>query len=147
MTPPMWVWIWDGPLHSAHWGLYFLSPTFYEQFQAYLTPLGIYYMCKGFDMGPMVYNGELKQRRRRRQRERQKRKRLWLAKQQLCMRITLFCTFLCRHYTTTTWNFLISRFKEDVNTRQLFSFYFCGQTFRIQLLKKSPTFDKLKELE
>ena len=32
-----------------------MSPYFYEQFQGYLTPLGIYYMCKGFDMGPMVY--------------------------------------------------------------------------------------------
>ena len=30
-------------------------------------------------------------------------------KQQLCTCITLFCTFLCRRYTTSTWNFLISR--------------------------------------
>ena len=56
--------------------------------------------------------GELKQRRRRRQRERQK------AKQQLCTCSTLFCTFFCRHCTTTTWKCLISRFVENVNTRQ-----------------------------
>ena len=30
---------------------------------------------------------------------------------------TLFCTFLCWHCTTTKWNFLISRFVRDVNTR------------------------------
>ena len=33
-----------------------------------------------------------------------------------------FCTFLCRHCTTTTWKFLISRFVEDVSTRQRLSF-------------------------
>ena len=33
-----------------------------------------------------------------------------------------FCTFLCRHCTTTTWQFLISRFVEDVSTRQRLSF-------------------------
>ena len=43
-------------------------------------------------------------RRRRRQRERQKSNRFKLAKQQLCTCITLFCTFLCRRCTTTTWN-------------------------------------------
>ena len=31
---------------------------------------------------------------------------------------------LCRHRTTTTWNCLISRFVEDVNTRQRLSFSF-----------------------
>ena len=40
------------------------------------------------------------------------------AKQQLCTCITLFCTFLCRQCTTTTWKCLISRFVENVNTRQ-----------------------------
>ena len=40
---------------------------------------------------------------------------LRLAKQQLCTCITLFCTFLCRHSTTTAWKCLISRFMEDVN--------------------------------
>ena len=67
---------------------------------------------------------ELKQRRRRRQRERQKSSRFRLAKQQICTCITLFSTFLCRHCTTTTWNFLFSRFVEDVNTRQRPSFSF-----------------------
>ena len=41
-----------------------------------------------------------------------------LAKQHLCTCITLFCTFVCRHRTTTTWKYLISRFVENVNTRQ-----------------------------
>ena len=40
------------------------------------------------------------------------------AKQQLCTFITLFCTFLCRQCTTTTWKCLISRFVENMNTRQ-----------------------------
>ena len=65
---------------------------------------------------------ELKQRRRRRQRERQKSNRFRLAKQQLCTCITLFCTFLCRPCTTSTWNCLISRFVKDVDTRQWLSF-------------------------
>ena len=44
---------------------------------------------------------------------------MWrLAKQQLCTCITLFGTFLCLHCTTTTWKCLISRFAENVNTRQ-----------------------------
>ena len=67
-------------------------------------------------------NRELKQRRRRRQRERQKSTWLRLTKQQLCTCITLFCTFLCRRCTTTTWKWLISLFVEDVKTKQrLFS--------------------------
>ena len=49
---------------------------------------------------------------------------LRLAKQRLCACITLFSTFLCRHCTTTTWKCLISRFVEDVNTRQWPSFSF-----------------------
>ena len=47
-----------------------------------------------------------------------KAKRFRLAKQQLCTCITLFCTFVCRHRTTTTWKYLISRFVDNVNTRQ-----------------------------
>ena len=47
--------------------------------------------------------------------------RFRLEKQQLCTCITLFCTFLCRHCTTTTWKCLISPFVEDVNTRQRLS--------------------------
>ena len=53
------------------------------------------------------------QRRRRRPRKRQKSNRFRQAKQQLCTCITLFCTFLCRRCTTTSWNCLISRFVED----------------------------------
>ena len=46
---------------------------------------------------------ELKQRRRRRQLERQKKSnRFIVAKQKLRTCITLFCTFLCHHCTTTT---------------------------------------------
>ena len=36
----------------------------------------------------------------------------------------LFCTFLCRHCTTTTWKCLISRFVENANTRQQLYFSF-----------------------
>ena len=53
-----------------------------------------------------------------------KERSLRLAKQQLRTCITLFCTFLCRRCTTTTWKFLISRIVEDVNTRQRLSFSF-----------------------
>ena len=70
-------------------------------------------------------NRELKQRwRRHQERERQKSNRFKLAKQQLCTCITLFCTFLCRHCTTTTWKCLISRFVENANTRQQLYFSF-----------------------
>ena len=64
---------------------------------------------------------ELKQRQRGRQRKRQKKEWARLAKQQLCTCITLFYTFLCRRCTYTTWNFLISRSVEDVNSRQRIS--------------------------
>ena len=70
----------------------------------------------------MHLNSELKQRRRRRQRERQKSKQTRLAKQQLSTCIMFFCTFLCRRCTNTTWNVLVTRFMEDVNTRRRFSF-------------------------
>ena len=86
-------------------------------------------------------NRDLRIRRRRRQRERQKSSRLKLAKQQLCTCITLFCTFLCRRCTTTTWKCLISRFMEDVNV--LSWIWFLG----IELLESSSTFDKVSELE
>ena len=44
-------------------------------------------------------------------------KKVWLAKQQLWTCKELFGTFLCRHCTTSTWNYLISRFMEDVKNR------------------------------
>ena len=89
-------------------------------------------------------------RRRRWQRERQS-SRFRQAKEQLCTCITLFFTLLCRHCTTMTWNFLISRFVEDVNTRQRYSFSPSFYELRYNHLestsKKSPNFDKLNELE
>ena len=92
---------------------------------------------------------ELKQRRWQCQQERQKSKRFRQAKQQICTWVMLFCTFLCRQCTTTTWKCLISCFVEDVNTRRRLVFFswpliLC---FRIQLQKKLPTFNKLKEME
>ena len=50
-----------------------------------------------------------------------------LAEQELCTFSTLFCTFVCRRCAATTWNYLISRFVEDGNTRQ--EFYFFSWTF------------------
>ena len=49
----------------------------------------------------------------------------WINKT-ICTCITLSCTFLSRRCTTTTWKCLISRFVEDVNTRQQLSFSFPG---------------------
>ena len=78
------------------------------------------------------YNGELKQRRRRRKRERQKSNiKVEIGKNNNFARAShvhhslVLCTLLCRHCTTTMWNFLISRFMEDVNTSQRFSSCFC----------------------
>jgi len=79
-----------------------------------------------------------KQRRRRLHRERQTCNRLRLAKQQLCTFIMLFCTFLCRRCTTTTWkrpNFTFCRGRER---RQRLLFFFSWtliQSSRIQLQK------------
>ena len=65
------------------------------------------------------------QRRRRRQRDLRKSKRFRLTKQQFCTCMTLFCTFLCRHCATTTWRYLISCFKENLNKRRrIFFLYF-----------------------
>ena len=58
--------------------------------------------------------------RRRRQRDRDKSSRFRLARQQLGTCIMLFCTFVSRHCTTTTWKCLISRFVGDVNARERF---------------------------
>ena len=68
---------------------------------------------------------ELKQRGQPHQRGKTKGNKFKLAKQQLYTCITLFCTFLCRHSATTMWKCLISRFVEDMNARQRFSFSFC----------------------
>ena len=74
-----------------------------------------------------INNGELKQRRRRRKGEREKSNRFRLVQQQLCPRIMLFCTFLCRRrYTTTTSvkvpNFTFCRGREHMRQQLSFSF-------------------------
>ena len=78
-------------------------------------------------------------------------KRQWLdkGKQRLCTRITLFCTFLCRHCTTTTWKCLISRFVKDVNKQwqNSFSSWTWIWLIEIQLQKSLLAFDKVSELE
>ena len=47
-------------------------------------------------------------------------KKHWVfqGKQQLCTLITPFCTFLCRHCTTTTWKCRIYRFMELSNVKK-----------------------------
>ena len=55
-------------------------------------------------------------------------------KQQLCTCITLFYTCQFTHCTTTTWNCLIARLEEDVNTRRL-SFF---PELRLSPLKLNP---------
>ena len=97
-----------------------------------------------------IISREFTQRRRRRQRERQKSDRFRQAKQLLCTCITLFCTFLCRCCTTTTWNCLISRFVEDGNKFQQLSFSFpelwCSP-LEFNSEKHLPTFDELNKME
>ena len=44
-----------------------------------------------------------------------KQQQVYWSKQQACMCITLFCTFLSHYWTTTMWKCLISCFMEDVN--------------------------------
>ena len=74
---------------------------------------------------------ELMQRRRGGQGERHK-----STKQQLCTNITHFCSFLCRCCTTTTWNHLVSRFREDVYTRR--KFFFSYSELRYSPLELTP---------
>ena len=75
--------------------------------------------------GPCAGNNrELKQRRGRWQREQQKEQSVLINKTTTLHVHHVFCTFLCRHCTTTTWNFLISRSMEDVNRGQRFPFSF-----------------------
>ena len=75
--------------------------------------------------------------------------RFRLPKQQLCTCIMLFWTFLCHHFTTTTWKCLISRLREDVNTRQRLSLssWTSIQPVRIQPQEVLPIFDELKEMK
>ena len=96
------------------------------------------------------YNKKLKHGRRWWQREPQKSNRLRLAKQHLCTGIAIFCRFLSRRCTTTTWKSLISRFVEDGNTRQQLSSSFpelWNSPFWIKVQIKLRTFDELNEME
>ena len=61
----------------------------------------------------------------RQQRGRQKSNRFKLAKQQLCTVVHHAFLNICRRYTSVTWNFQISCFMEDGNTRQRFSSVLC----------------------
>ena len=63
--------------------------------------------------------------------------RFRLAKQQLCTCITLFCTLLWRHCTTTTWNFLIPPFLGNVNTVRRLSFSFSELRYTYSLLESN----------
>ena len=44
-----------------------------------------------------------------------------------------FCTFLCSHFTASTWKWLVPRFVENVNTRQ--QLYFSFPELRYNFLK------------
>ena len=72
----------------------------------------------------LFYIRGFKQRRRWRQQEQRKSNTLRLAKQQLSTCITPFHQFLCRPRMSAKQKCLISRFVEDVNTRQRLSFSF-----------------------
>ena len=74
--------------------------------------------------GSIYLIGSLSNDAGRRQLKRQKSSRFIVEKQKLRTCITLFCTFLCRHCTTTTWKCLISGFFKDGNLRQQLSFSF-----------------------
>ena len=65
-----------------------------------------------------------------------------------------FCTFLCRHCTTTTWTCLISRFtipacegRKQAMTKFSFSSSIWIWLIEDQLQKSSLAFDKVSELE
>ena len=57
-----------------------------------------------------------------------------LAKQQLCTCITLFCTFLCLHYETTTWNDQILSLLGDGNGKAI------NSTISVRTWARSPLF-------
>ena len=92
------------PEYGTRWALTWTHPSFKTRAR-----------CGRFVLG---HNRALKQRRRR------KSNRFILAKQQLRTCMALFCTFLSRRCTTSTWKCLISRFVEDRNTRKQLSFSF-----------------------
>ena len=73
--------------------------------------------------GSNISGWQQNQRRWRRRGERQK-ENVYNNKQQLCTCITLFCTFLCRRYTTTTWNLLIPRARFMESGQIIVTFFF-----------------------
>ena len=60
-----------------------------------------------------------------------------------------FCTFICRHWTTTRWNFLITRFMRDVKTREKFSVSFSNLRYSISesTPEKLPNAWQIKSME
>ena len=105
-------------------------------------------LCRWNSRSPiLLLYRELKQQRR--QRERQIRTSFWLTKQQLCTRITLFLYIYLQHWTTTRWNFLITRFKRDVKTREKFSVSFSNLRYSISesTPEKLPNAWQIKSME
>ena len=92
------------PEYGTRWALTWTHPSFKTRAR-----------CGRFVLG---HNRALKQGRRRRS------NRFIFAKQQLRTCMALFCTFLSRRCTTSTWKCLISRFVEDSYTRKQLSFSF-----------------------
>ena len=60
--------------------------------------------------------------------------RLMSTKQQLCTCITLFCTFLCRPWTTTTWKDQILSLLENGNGKEI------NSTISVWTRARSPLF-------
>ena len=60
-----------------------------------------------------------------------------------------FCTFICRHWTTTRWNFLITHFMRDVKTREKFSVSFSNLRYSISesTPEKLPNAWQIKSME
>ena len=60
-----------------------------------------------------------------------------------------FCTCICRHCTTTRWNFLITRFMKDVKTREKFSVSFSNLRYSISesTPEKLPNAWQIKSME
>ena len=139
---------------NKHWGYVHTNPGIFGN--AFFIPICDRSPGKQFPNNSVSVSGffrELKQRagRWRRQREQETSKKVQISKTTTFMCITLVRTFLCRRCTTTTWKYIISRFVEDLNTRQRFSFSLpelrSMQSFRIHLQKKSPTFVGLNEVK
>ena len=68
-----------------------------------------------------------------------------ISKQQFCTCVTLFCTFLCRHCTITTWKCLISRCTEEVHKRRQ-NFLIRQQPSCVSRVSKSRAFLSLARL-